>query len=178
MSRVEFLSSAQAAGILGVSVVRVRQMLHEGVLAGELDQRGSRTRWRVDSQSVAEVLATRQTQGRSRLTLAGLDERLARLEADATSDLDAAASSPGDQVVTDALTLRAVAAEQAYADAARSKVIDHLLAALQLAEEADAHRRAAIEAAQTALGMRLIPDDTSQLSDTVSGVGSDPRLQG
>lgn len=175
---MEYLSTAQAADILGVSVVRVRQMLHEGVLVGELDQRGSRTRWRVDSHSVAEVLATRRTQGRSRLTLAGLDERLARLEADATSELDAAASSPGGRIVPDALTLRAVAAEQAYADAARSKVIDHLLAALQLAEEADAHRRAAIEAAQTALGMRLIPDDTSQLSDTVPGVGSDPRLQG
>lgn len=59
-----------------------------------------------------------------------------------------------------------MAAEQAAADAARSRVIEHLLAALTAAEEADAHRRAAIETAETALGMRLIPDDASQVSTT------------
>jgi hypothetical protein len=142
MGQVEPLGTAQAASILGVSVMRVRQMLHAGLLAGELDQRGSRARWRVDSHSVAEVLASRQAQGRSTLTLAALDQRLARLEAGATGKIGAATNAEG-QIVADALTLRAIAAEQAAADAARSRVIDHLLAALRLAEEADAHRRAA-----------------------------------
>ena len=58
----------------------------------------------------------------------------------------------------DALALRAVVAEQAAADAARSSVIKHLLAALNESEVADAHRRAAITAAETVLGARLVPD--------------------
>lgn len=80
------LSTAETADTLGVSAVRVRQMLHRGELTGALEQRRGRAVWRVDPDSVGTVLAARQAQGRSTLTLASLDERLARVEADTTSE--------------------------------------------------------------------------------------------
>lgn len=154
------LSTSEAARWLQTSQVTVRRLLREGTLVGEQKPRGTRFSWEVDALSVERFLKKHGPfEGARRRTRPDV-ERLEREVRSLRSLFEGTPSNSArlahlqaerDEIrarnvaLTEALArTRTVADLQAKADATRSAVIEHLLAAMSATERADELRRAAV----------------------------------
>lgn len=154
------ISTAQAAELLGASLPTVRTLLTNQTLVGRQVPRRSRFAWRVDRASVEAHLATH---GRYDQGPRDKRARLDRLEAEVASlrglhEAGPAKTSPPADLLAerddlrarivnleDALVRTRAAVElQRQADEERAAVVEHLAAALQAGERADALRRRAV----------------------------------
>jgi excisionase family DNA binding protein len=151
------LPVAEAARRLRTTPPTVRALLSSGQLQGHKVPRGTRFAWRVDELSLQRYEAengkfTRKPVGTGRLT--ELERQVAALTAESHVPSEAALERTArerDELRATVVTLkdlvartRTVAELQQRADAERSTMIEHLLAAVAAGERADVLRQAAI----------------------------------
>lgn len=177
------LSTAQAARRLDVSKPTVHAWLDAGKLRGVSEVHGSRSYRRVEEESITELLASGRPDRRRALRPSRLQSVEAELEAlRRTVDSLVAGTTPAVSGVSsaeqerDELRVRVVNLEEALArmatagelqreaDAARAKVVEHLLAALTGAEQADALRRQALDNLEEALATFRRPGHVGEAS--------------
>jgi excisionase family DNA binding protein len=155
------VSTKETARRLGTTPPTVRALLENGELQAVKVPRGSRFAWLVNELSIASYLAQNgQFTGGRRVhksRIASLEHELAAVRAAigraaAPVDLELETlQRERDDLRATVVTLqdvvaraRTVADLHQQADAARAKVIEHLIAAVSAGEQADALRRAAV----------------------------------
>jgi hypothetical protein len=152
------LSVKAAAGRLGTTEPTIRTLIAQEKLTASQVPWGARFKWSVDESSIEGFLKAHgrydQRRRRSAPSVVDLAGRVAALE-EAAQRRDQNLGTPTEGtfrqledalarivVLEDALArLHGVAEVRTAADAARSEVIDHLLAALRTAEQLDVIRR-------------------------------------
>lgn len=176
----DVVSTAEAARRLKTTPPTVRALLARGELTGQRVPRGTRFAWLADEASIASYVASHGEFGAPRRSSAAarvtaLEQEITRLRAliegeDSPSGALARLQSERDDlratVVTmrDALArMRTVANLQRQADAERSAVVEHLLAASAASERADALRRLAVEQLEDAVAAATQPAHLGEL---------------
>jgi excisionase family DNA binding protein len=180
--RVVFsLTAKDAATLLGTTKPTVGKLIEKGVLRAERRARGSLFQWVIDDDSVRAHLAQHGRYDKvrtQRLSMKDLDERLDVLERGVSAHrrLDGSQESTDSRELRDArgrivdleeaLTRSRISADlQRDADAARTDVITHLIAALAAAERADELRRRAHAELDEAVRGFSLPADLGELRD-------------
>jgi excisionase family DNA binding protein len=168
---VDVVSVPQAAKALGATPPTVRKLLEAGRLTGVKEPRGTTFRWKIDGDSVESFLSEhgRFPGGRGapprmagvRKAVESIGDRVARLEQGARARGEIAPSTLESErddlrarviALEDALArMNEVAELQRAADAERSLVVEHLLAAHGATERADTLRRQAVAALEEGL---------------------------
>ncbi len=171
--RVPDVSTAEAARLLNTTPPTIRTLLLRGELKGRRVTRGSRFAWLVDEASIAAHIAShgrfRGTRRPTAARIAALEHEVAALktaigcDASPSNTINRLGTERDDLRATvmslqDALArMRSVAELQWQADAERSAMVDHLLAASAASERADAFRRSAVEQLEDAVAAAAQP---------------------
>jgi excisionase family DNA binding protein len=179
----DVITVAEAAEALGTTPPTVRKLLGAGKLTGGKETHRSRFHWKVDGKSVERFLSEHGrfpggfgAPSRIRVVQAaveGLENRvnaLGELRGEDETAAPTALSAERDDLrarviaLEDALVrMNEVAELQRAADAERSLVVEHLLAANGAAERADALRREAVTALEEALAGFSRPGHTGSI---------------
>jgi hypothetical protein len=166
----DVVTALQAAKALGTTPPTVRKLLVDGRLKGEKEVHGTRFHWKIDGKSVARFLsehgrfaggpgAPPRIRG-VQTAVERLERRVSALEGGRSGDAVSQSALASER---DDLRARVVALEERVAglneaadlhraaDTERSRVVEHLLAANEASERADALRRQAIAVLEEAL---------------------------
>jgi len=171
---VEWLSTSQAATMLGTTPPTIRALLAAGTLRGRAVPRGQRWRWSIERLTVEAHLSEHGRYDENRVTrrvgrLQELEDEVAvlrelvrngRVDVGADEDVVRERDDLRAAVVSleEVLARTRVAVElQRDADTERASIVEHLLAAVAAGERADALRRQAQTNLEEALASFTAP---------------------